>query len=180
MKDKKVILGKKAIILIAAIAVIVSAAVIGTIAYLTSETKTVTNTFKVGTASCEIKETFDGEEKTNVYVTNTGDVPSFVRAAIIITWKDADGNVSSLPVADTDYTIVMSSSKWTLKDGYYYYEESLRSGGSTANLIDSIKPVDGKVPEGYYLSVDILAQSIQAEPAQASFEAWGYTPGSSN
>jgi hypothetical protein len=35
--------------------------------------------------------------------------------------------------------------------------------------------VNGKGPEGYYLNVEIVAEAIQAEPANAVQEAWGVT-----
>ena len=45
----------------------------------------------------------------------------------------------------------------------------------TPILIKSCKPNDGRNPEGYALSVEILADAIQSEPAKAVKEAWGMT-----
>ena len=42
-------------------------------------------------------------------------------------------------------------------------------------LIKECSVIDGKGPEGYHLSVEILASAIQSEPSSVVAEQWGVT-----
>ena len=171
-------------VLVAAVAVIIAGTAGATLAYLSHQSG-LTNQFQIAEVSTEIKETFDGETKNDVKVENTGDVPAYIRAAVIIGWEDAAGNPlidEEAPKENTDYTIEMnlnSSSaegKWVLaNDGYYYYTMPVAGGGETENLINQCKDINLQAHKqaGKYLVVDIAAQSIQAEPAAAVLAAWG-------
>lgn len=181
--------GRQALLL-AALAVIVMGVVGGTVAYLVTNTTPVTNTFEPGYVTCVINEKGpDGKEgfknnfdtvKKNVTVTNTGIVYAYIRAAIIVTWKDSAGNIAAtVPVKDTDYTMDLNLSDWTKhSDGYYYHKSLVAPGNTTANLINSCTAVK---PNGEYtLSVEILADAIQSSPVNAVTEAWGFNPSYGN
>lgn len=135
-------------------------------AYLKTSTPAVENSFGAAQdPEATITESFDpNTEKKNVAV-KVGDTgySVYVRAAIVVTWKDASGNVlATKPVAGTDYTISLNDSEWFEKDGFYYHKAAVESGDSTAVLINSCAPSDGKTPAGYGLNVEIVAQTIQA------------------
>lgn len=126
----------------------------------------VKNTFKpADSVTPEISETFDNTVKEDVYfkVGNTG-YPVYVRAKIVITWQDENGTVYfSLPDKDDDYTIDLNLTEWNLKeDGFYYYKNSVVSGGETSNLINSCEQIKAAPVDGYTLSVEILVQTVQA------------------
>ena len=174
LKTKKPTVG-----LIVLVALVLVAAIIGTtIAYYMITSPTTENTFEVAApGSLTVNETFtEGDtEKKNVYVTlNGGDTSVYVRAAIVITFQDASGNVlAKVPVKDTDYTIEMGPN-WTLKsDGFWYYYDTVAPDTSTTNLIVSCKTLN----TSYKLVVEVLAQSIQAAPTDAVLEQWGFIPG---
>ena len=172
-------------VLVAAVAVIIAGTAGATLAYLSHQSG-LTNQFQIAEVSTGIEEMFDGgNTKTDVSVQNTGDVPAYIRAAVIIGWEDAAGNPlidEEAPKVNEDYTMTMnrnSSSaegKWVLaSDGYYYYTMPVEGGEKTENLINQcidIKFEDHKA-DGKYLVVDIAAQSIQAEPDAAVLDAWG-------
>ena len=151
-------------------------------AYLQTKTPAVTNSVSAAKdPELTIVEDFDEKTKSNVKV-QVGNVgySVYVRAAIVVTWKDGSGNVSAVkPVAGKDYTISLNGIEWFLNDdGFYYYKISVKSGGSTADLIYSCAPVEGKNPEGYELSVEIISQTIQALGSSdtgvpAVKQAWG-------
>ena len=128
---------------------------------------------------------FDGSIKENVpiYVGETGyDV--YVRATIVITWKDKDGvvlyefPVESVPImsgpldqetviyTEGDYTLSLnlSDTGWVYSndDGYYYYTKPVASEGYTDILVKECKPTVAPDPDGPFLSVEIVAQTIQA------------------
>lgn len=159
------------VLLLAALAVIAMGVVGGTVAYLVTKTGPVVNTFTPGVVSCKIDETFDGTTKSNVYVTNTGNTNAYIRAAIIVTWKDAAGNIAAtVPAKGTDYTLELNETDWVEHDGYYYYKGSVAPNAQTENLIETCT---AKNPYGdYTLSVEILADAIQSTPSNAVESSW--------
>lgn len=167
-------INKKVILLAVSLVLILSAAIGGTVAYLIDQTGSITNTFTPAKVTPGINENFDRSVKNDVQITNTGDIPAYIRVKVVVTWKDAQDNVyGAAPVLGTDYTWTSGSDKWFLKDGFYYYSEPVAAQGTTEILFTGCELMDGvKAPEGYSLSVDIHAQAIQAEPAAAVQEAW--------
>lgn len=159
-------------------------------AYLSASTNTVTNSFSADVDPVlSITETFKDNVKSNVavQVEKAGETTYtvYVRAAIVVTWKDASGNVlATKPVSPTDYTITLNDTNWFLHtDGYYYCKSPVQSGNATPVLITTCAPVEGKTPEGYGLNVEIIAQAVQAkgttddDGTPAVTDAWGVTVG---
>ncbi len=146
-----------------------------TVAYLFDSTEPIPNSFDYGAVSCKINEDFTNGDliKQNVTVTNTSNIPAFIRAKIIITWTDANGYISAkAPTAD-DYSMVLGSG-WVEHNGSYYYSGAVGIGETTEILIQSIQPL--RIKDGYTLTVEVIAEAIQAEPTSAATEAWGYAP----
>lgn len=168
---------KKALLLAVSVALILTAAIGGTIAYIVTKTDSVTNTFEPAKVPIKVDETFEKGEKKDVKIQNTGNISAFIRAKIVVTWKNTDGNVSAIkPVENTDYTMTVGTTGWTYNnaDGFWYCNTAVApNGGNTPVLIISCKPETDKAPDGYDLSVEIIAESIQSEPASAVTEAWG-------
>ena len=157
-------------LLVGLLAVLLFASIAGTIAYMQVHNH-ISNSFTVAKLTIELNETFDGKEKSNVTIGNTGDVPAYIRAAIVVNWKDADGNVISAD--ESDYSMAMGS-KWIQgADGYWYCKKPIDAGQLSPALIVNCKPE--VVKEGQRLCVDILAQGVQAEPMAAVGELWGAT-----
>lgn len=162
-----------------ALVLLLTLSVGGTVAYLSTTSGTVTNTFTPAPVECEIVEPNwkdDDTTKSGVFIKNTGEADAFIRAAIVITWQDKAGNVyGQVPVSGTDYELYLNETDWT-KIGNYWYCTSAASGATqTPVLINSCTTL--KSLDGYTLSVEILAQAIQAEPAQAVADAWGTVSG---
>lgn len=143
-----------------------------TIAYLADDTDAVINTFTPGKTDIVIEEDFDGNTKSNVKVNLSSDsANSYVRARVIINWVENGRVLAAMPEGYTE-TIDMNNIKWTQIGGYYYYNGVVAPGGATSNLINSATftyPNGGNAR----LQIEILAESIQAEPAAAVKEAWG-------
>lgn len=166
---------KRSGILLAAVIVLLAGAVGGTWAFLVAQSEPVQNNFTYAHVRCTIDEKFDGTTKSDVKIQNTGDIPAYIRARIVVTWKDASGNVSAVPVKDSDYIMTMGTG-WTKgTDGYWYCKTAVDAGGETPVLITKCEK-KGNAPKDYDLSVEILADAIQSEPASAVTEAWGNTP----
>lgn len=165
----------KSIILVVLVSIF--AAVAGsTLAFLVTRTDSVKNTFNYSNVACEVVEEkfINGisVDKSNVRVLNTGDTESYIRAAIIVTWKDSAGNVYAMePQKDKDYTITINNSDWIEKDGFYYYTKPVSPQEETGILIENCS-INESCLEGYGLSVEILASAIQSKPTKAVENSW--------
>ncbi len=149
-----------------------------TIAFIIDKTEPVNNTFNYATVSCKVnEESFDGNVKKNVTIENTGEVESYIRAKVVVTWMSEDGTkvTAAKPQENTDYTILYSNNQnWQLgSDGYWYYTLPVNIGNSTDTLIESSSLIEtANVPNGFYLSVEIVGSAIQSTPVSAVTEKW--------
>lgn len=165
---------KRSGILLAAVIVLLAGAVGGTWAFLVAQSEPVQNNFTYAHVRCTIDEKFENGVKSDVQIQNTGDISAYIRARIVVTWKDASGNVSAVPVENTDYTITFNETDWTQQGDYWYCKTAVNPNDFTPELITECKKTDNaNAPDGYDLSVEILADAIQSEPANAVKEAWG-------
>lgn len=174
---KKVIRWNRSFVVLAAIVLLVLGAVGTTLAWLTDATDAIVNKFEYTEVKCEVQEEFDGLEKKNVKVTNTGSTDAYIRATYVVTFRDAEGNiVYGTPKEGIDYTIKLNNTNiWVYEDGYYYYGAQVDPNGETQNLIERFKGINTeKWPAGCHLSVEILASAVQANQKDAMGEAWGY------
>lgn len=176
----------KALLLIASLAVLLTATVGSTAAWLVSKPAAVENDFVPGKVACQVLEKFDTESgtsvKRNVRVKNTGNTDAYIRVLLVFTWKDDAGNIFvNKPEEGNDYQIVMDDlTDWIMQKSdagaYFYYKKPVAPGAETVELIDSLRQTPGVTgPENgkYKLSVDILADAVQADPPQAVKDSWG-------
>lgn len=165
---------KRNLILFVSLVLVIGLAAGGTLAYLTAKSDSVVNTFTPAKSSTYIDEgKFDGSVKHYAKVTNTSEdnVTVYIRAQVIVTWKKGNDVLGETPVAGTDYDITYpSNSGWFKVGDYYYYKDKVAKDDSTNNLLTDGKAYKDK--GDYQLSIEILAQSIQADPASAVEEAW--------
>lgn len=154
--------------LLVCIVLIATVTVGGSLAYLFTNVGPLTNTFTPSKVACEVTEDdFDGKTKSNVKIKNTGNTDAYIRAEVIVTWRDADGNIlPQVPEKDIDYEITyVLNNGWSEKDGYYYYNKSIAPGDSTGVLIDNCVQ---KTDNGHNLCVEIVAEAIQSKGIDSS------------
>lgn len=145
-----------------------------TVAWL-EDSKSVVNVFGKGNVTIEINENFNGAEKSNVTVKNTGNIPGFIRVVLVPVWRDAEGNNSGLET-DGTYTMTLRAgsgvTEWTETDGYYYFNNAVPAGAFTDILVSSCTvTVDlTEYPEygGMTFEMQVIASAIQAEGWTAS------------
>lgn len=173
----------KKTILLTSVALLLLVAVGTTLAYLVTTPETVENTFTPSRVSCAVVEDGSdpvsgalvntGDSKNNVQIKNTGDTDAYIRVAVVVNWKNADGTKTwaQKPVEGTDYKIVygLSDDGWVKgSDGFYYYSKAVSPKELTTILIREAMLADGAIPPTgtdntqYYLSVEIVASAIQA------------------
>ena len=173
---------KKSITMLVSLILIITIGVGGTLAYLVATTGEVKNTFTPSQVNISVDETLNGNTKSDVKISNHNDsVKSYIRAAIVANWMDEDGNVwAATPVLGIDYTMT-TGGNWTLgTDGYYYHKGAVNPDADTSVLISSASPITEAPADGYYLSIEILAQGIQADGVDSEGKtpvelAWGTT-----
>lgn len=175
----------KALLLIASLAVLLTATVGSTAAWLVSKPAAVENNFVPGKVACEVREDFGKDYvKRDVKVQNTGNTDAYIRVLLVFTWKDKEGNIfSNKPQEGIDYQINMDNmnlTDWIMQKSdagvYFYYKKRVAPEEETRNLIESLYQItDVTGPENgtYKLSVDILADAVQADPPEAVTESWG-------
>ncbi len=160
----------------AALLMVLFMSVGGTLAWLTAHTSAITNTFTVATPGVKIEEGFDKQTKSNVQVKNTGEVEAYIRVALVPTWEDENGNAVAEPASLDDLSITWGNSGKWLKgtDGYWYYKEPVAPGYSTEVLLEKATVT---TENGYHMNLQVMADSIQADPTRAVTAMWGTAKG---
>ena len=162
------------------LALVLTVGIASSIAYLAFKTPKITNEFSPAYVECLVQEEFANGVKSNVSVQNTGNIPAYIRVAIVVNWvKDQDDNnsnqgnivLNTVPKLGVDYTLEISDQGWQKgKDGYYYYANAVDVNASTSVLIK--KATEIQAPEGYSLNIQVLASAIQSEPEKAVENVW--------
>lgn len=170
-------LNLKFILLLSSFVLAVCVIVGGSIAFLVDDTSSVINTFTPTQVNTYVEETITNGVKTDVRIQNTGSTDAYIRAAVIVTWKNEAGKVyGQLPVEGEgkDYVIdwafddMSDPTGWVLgSDGYYYFLNPVVSSALTDSLIKKAEALTksflGSDGETYYLSIEIIASAIQAD-----------------
>lgn len=168
---------------VVALALTLALSVGGTVAYLFTTSGIVTNIFTPAPVKCEIDEPGwkdGGIVKQDVSIKNTGEADAYIRATIVVTWQNEAGEVlGKTPVLNEDYTLSINEETnentggWKKgNDGYWYcIKADAVDDTKTAVLINSCEALTSQ--GDYTLSVEILAQAIQAEPASVVKSIWG-------
>lgn len=164
--------GKKPALLIVALALILTVAVGGTVAYLATKTDSKVNTFTPSQVSCEVTEKFDGEKKTDVNVKNTSNIDAFIRVKLV-TYRVNEagqhiGGTAEIPA-------FAPGDGWVKYGEYYYYTKPVAPGASpAADLISSIVLTGSYTDaDGGKQAIDVMAEAIQSVPEAAVKAAWG-------
>lgn len=159
------------VILLAVTALLIFGIAPFTLAWLKVETEPKTNTFTPGAVTLEIEETLTGTTKSNVKFQNTGNVPAFIRVALVPIWRSGTYNSGLAAIAGEIYTISLNTGdgldQWTKSGDYYYYNSPVPAKGFTTNLINSASPaVDlDEHPEytGMTFELQVIASALQAD-----------------
>ena len=154
---------------LALVALIVCASIGGTLAYMMDQTSAVTNEFTPVQVSCVV----DG----NLDVTNTSDIPVYLRAMVVANWKNDSGEIfGEAPVCAIDL-----NDKWTLgDDGFYYYDDVVPVRSSVDGTVNGpVKQITYTTTkpegaEGYHFTVELVAEVIQADGmgVDSAQDAW--------
>lgn len=146
----------------------------GTVAWLTSRTNDITNTFTPSKVTCAVSEIFDEDTgvKSNVNVTNVGNTDAFIRVKLVTYRTNAEGKhiggVAEVPE-------FVPGHGWVKYGDYYYYTKPVVPNAQPEKaLIGSIRLTSGYPDaDGGNQAMDVMAEAIQSQPEAAVKEAWG-------
>lgn len=160
--------GKKPLLLLLSLVLVVALAVGGTLAWLTAQTDPVENTFIAGTGGTNIEEQVTPTEKQSVIIENKGNVDMYVRVKFVINRIDEERNV----IGSANVSPVLTDKWQSCEDGCYYYKGILPAGEKTQNILE--QPIILDDGEGNLYEVNVMAQTIQVGGGAVE-EAWGMT-----
>lgn len=151
-------------VLLIAVLLLITTAVGSTAAFLVTKTEPVEEAFAYAQVSCQVTDA--------LAVQNTGTAQAYIRASYAVNWLDVNGNIVAAVPEGYSCDPVENQDDWTEGgDGYFYYPYPVAPGDETPSLLTCSvsRPED---PE-YTLSVEVVAEAIQSDPAEAAEEAWG-------
>ena len=162
------------------VCILACAAVSGSLAWLTSTPGPVVNEFIPGEVTIQVDETFNGTTKQNVRIKNTGNVPAYIRVALVPAWVDDEGNIAAKPASlelNDDCNIAWGEdgngyeADWFIgSDGFYYCKTFIKPDESTPILIKSCTVKDGE--HKYDFELQIIASAVQSLPTSTVGEVW--------
>lgn len=189
MKSKK-----KVFVTVLCAAALVVASVLGTMAYLTSQTETVTNTFTVGNVEITLDETdvtpmgvkdTDARVKGNEYKLIPGH--TYIKDPTVHVDTDSEESWLFVKVvdeiadieADTTVAAQMAANGWTAVEGatnVYAYKDTV-TAGQDINVFENFT-IKGNAAVADYAdkTITIKAYAIQADGFDTAAEAWAAAP----
>ena len=156
------------------VCILACAAVSGSLAWLISTPGPVVNEFTPGEVTIQVDETFNGTTKQNVRIKNTGNVPAYIRVALVPAWVDDEGNIAAKPAYLDDCNITWGDNLnqfwFEGTDGFYYCKTVIEPDGSTPILIKSCTVKDGE--HEYDFELQVIASAVQSLPTSTVGEVW--------
>ena len=147
-----------------------------TVAYLYRATNDVTNELVPGVVECKVHEQTDtgtttANSKTSIKVENTGNLEAWLRVRLVSYWVNADGQI--VAKASEMPTFTPAADWYSAGNDTYIYTKPVAPGGSTGDLLGSGSSITLQTStEGYQQVVEVFADAIQSEPADAVKDAW--------
>ena len=156
------------------VCILACATVSGSLAWLISTPEQVVNSFTPGVVTIKVDETFNGSTKSDVSIKNTGNVPAYIRVALVPAWVDDEGNIAAKHASLDDCNITLGddfNQFWFEgTDGFYYCKTFINPDKSTPILIKSCT-VKGEEHE-YDFELQVIASAVQSLPTTTVEAVW--------
>ena len=154
-------------VLLIAVLLLITTAVGSTAAFLVTKTGPVEESFAYAQVSCQVTRSGNA-----LAVQNTGTAQAYIRASYAVNWR-LDGEESIAAAVPEGYSCDLAENpQWEKgEDGYFYYPYPVAPGDETPSLL-TCSPSYPEEP-AYTLSVEVVAEAIQSDPAEAAADAWG-------
>lgn len=180
---------KKRSLFIALAAILVGCAIGGAMAYYTNQSA-VTNVVTAGNVRVELQEWAD-KDMTVPYADPENDIIPGENVSKVVTAKnvgtgDAWIRIQFVTTAEGDeipeegampLSVDVDTEGWTLQDGWYYYNTTLKTGETATPLFTTVSfdsAMDGDW-ESSIINIDVTLQAVQvAHNGETVFEAAGW------
>ncbi len=155
-------------VLLIAVLLLITTAVGSTAAFLVTKTGPVEESFAYAQVSCQVTRSDSA-----LAVQNAGTAQAYIRASYAVNWRDEEGIIAAAEPEGYSCDLEKGIQWEEGGDGYFYYPAPVDPGGETPSLLTCsvLCPENPK----YTLSVEVVAEAIQSNPAEAAEEAWGVT-----
>lgn len=155
-------------VLLIAVLLLITTAVGSTAAFLVTKTEPVEESFAYAQVFCQVTRSGNA-----LGVKNTGTAQAYIRASYAVNWLDGEENI--VAAVPENYSCDLAENPqgaWVEGgDGYFYYPYPVAPGDETPSLL-TCSVSHPEEPE-YTLSVEVVAEAIQSDPAEAAADAWG-------
>lgn len=156
-------------VLLIAVLLLIGTAVGSTAAFLVTKTGPVVENFAYAQVSCQVTRSGN-----TLGVKNTGTAQAYIRASYAVNWLDGEGHITAAAPEGYRCDLVENQDDWTEGgDGYFYYPYPVDPGDEAPSLLTC--SVSYPEDPAYTLSVEVVAEAIQSDPAEAAEDAWGVT-----
>ena len=163
---------KKTGMLFLSLLLVIGMVVGGTVAWLSTKSAPITNTFLPSHVSCSVTEEFNGTTKSNVNVINTGDIDAYIRVKLV-SYRTNDagqhiGGTAEIPNFEL-------GEGWVEHGGYYYYTKPVKPNQKPEADLTNEMTLKGNCDgaDGGHQAIDVMAEAIQSVPENAVQAAWG-------
>lgn len=154
-------LNKRAVALLISLALLATAVVGATVAFIFASSGSVNNTFTPANIACDVQMGFPVANG----VENVGDADCYIRVALVVNWVKFVDDVEIIHAQQPAFTFEPLDGWFLASDGYYYYKEKVAVSAFTNALlsVESLQVIDSiSPPDGYTPSVKVVASAIQA------------------
>lgn len=186
---------KRKLLLLSVMVICIAIAAAGTLAFFNGDATAhnVITTGKVGITVNEYSK-YDPDERVKYENNQTGIMPgTTVKKIVVVSGEDGTADAwvrvkftKSIQLAagkqgEVNLDLIklnIDTSKWELKDGWYYYKEAVKAGQEAAPALLSVefdKTMDNTY-QGATATVDVLAQAVQCANNGTSAQTAGGWP----
>ena len=140
--------------------------------FMLSRSDTIENNFEAASPSCQIVESFNGNQKTSVQIQNTSNIACYMRLRMVTHWVNDQNEIVGQP---TEQLVVdFDNSQWIRTGNTFVYKNPVQPKDFSAELLKSPLVLEEKTVDEVHLRqvVEIFAECIQAEPKDAVKESW--------
>lgn len=156
-------------VLLIAVLLLIGTAVGSTAAFLVTKTEPVVEDFAYAQVSCQVIRSGN-----TLGVQNTGTAQAYIRASYAVNWRDGEGIIAAVTPDGYSCDLDENQGAWVDGgDGYFYCLTPVDPGGETPSLLTC--SVSYPEDPACTLSVEVVAEAIQSNPAEAAEDAWGVT-----
>ena len=142
-----------------------------TLALIIVKTNELVNTFQAGEINITVND--------DATITNSSEVPVYVRVAVVVNYQDNNGNVyHEAAVENTDYRITSTNAWIKGSDGFYYYTKPVNATNGATSALPTVTTLaigNNSSKLNYKLVTTYVATGIQGSPTSAVVSAWGVT-----